>query len=132
MKIVIDATNGALGRIAAYAAKQALSGKEIVIVNCEKAIVTGTKDDILKKYKIARAKGGSAQMGPNFPKSSERIVKRTIRGMLPYKSERGRTALQRIICYNALPQEYENSNPITMVKKVKVKSLKLSRISEEL
>ena len=42
-QIVIDATNATMGRLASYVAKQALLGKQIAIVNSEKAIITGNK-----------------------------------------------------------------------------------------
>jgi len=34
---------------------------------------------------VMRSKGGAGLKGPFFPKTAERILKRTIRGMLPYK-----------------------------------------------
>jgi len=37
----------------------------------------------------------------------DRIVKRTIRGMLPYKRARGREALARLHVYLGIPEEYE-------------------------
>ena len=37
--LVIDGEDGVLGRIASFAAKQALLGKEIKIVNCNKLLV---------------------------------------------------------------------------------------------
>ena len=48
---VIDAENAILGRLASYVAKQVLKGEEIVIVNSEKAIITGNKKNIQKNYK---------------------------------------------------------------------------------
>ena len=33
-KLIIDANNAVMGRLASYVAKQAMLGKEIVIVNC--------------------------------------------------------------------------------------------------
>ena len=49
--MIIDANNLILGRMATFVAKQALLGEEISIVNCEKAIMTGNKQQILAKYK---------------------------------------------------------------------------------
>ena len=77
-EIVVDATNAVLGRLASFAAKQALLNKKIVIVNCADAIVTGGKRMVINEYKDIRQKGGASLMGPYFPKSPERILKRTI------------------------------------------------------
>ncbi len=42
-KIIINAENGSFGRVASFAAKQALLGNEVTVVNSEKAIITGNK-----------------------------------------------------------------------------------------
>ena len=96
-KIVIDATNATLGRLSSYAAKQALQGREVIILNSEKAIITGKKIGIVKAYKEKRSKGGTAMRGPNFPGTAERIVRRTIRGMLPnYREGKGKEAALKL------------------------------------
>ena len=126
---IIDATNAILGRLASFTAKQALLGKSIVIVNCNDALITGNKADILEKYKQERARGGSALKGPNFPRSPERLLKRTIRGMLKYKRQRGEDALRRIICYNDLPKEFENTSKIKAGKDKTSRTIKLKELS---
>jgi len=108
-EIIIDASNATLGRLASYAAKQALQGKKIIILNSEKAIVTGRKKFIITKYKERKELGGKfIQKGPYFSRSPEKIVKRTIRGMLPYKKGKGRGAFKRILCYKGIPEEYKD------------------------
>ena len=131
-KIIIDATDGILGRIASFAAKEALLGKDVIIVNCNDSALTGTKRATLAKYKKARARGGAAIKGPHFPKSSERIMKRTIRGMLPYKKGRSGTAFKKIKCYNEMPEEFKDAKKISMKREMKVKTIKLSEISGEM
>lgn len=132
MKVVIDAEGGVLGRVAAYAAKQALQGKEVVVVNSNKALITGEKLDILGKYKKARARGGLSQAGPYFPKTPERIMKRTIRGMLPPRQFRGDSAYDRVMCYNKTPTEFEHVKKISLKKEIKYKAMELSQLSREL
>jgi large subunit ribosomal protein L13 len=131
-KIIIDATGGVLGRIAAFAAKQSLLGKEVVVVNCEHASITGGPRRIIEGYQQKRARGGTAQRGPYFPKSPERLMKRTVRGMLSYTQLRGRTAFKRVICYDGVPAEYEHAKKIPMKKEIKSKSITLARLSREL
>jgi len=131
-EIVIDAEGAVLGRLASYAAKQALLGKSIVIVNCEKAVITGRRRFIIEDYKEKRGRGGASLNGPHFPKSSERIVKRTIRGMLSYTQGRGLAAFKRIICHDKTPKEYEAAKKITLVRELKTRSLGLSEVSKEL
>ena len=131
-KIIIDATNSPLGRLASFSAKQALLGRPIVIVNCNSAIISGRKSSIIGEYKIARARGGAILKGPNFPKNPERIIKRTIRGMLPYKKGRGRDALKKIICHNDTPKEYENMEKISLQEIFKIKTMTLKELSEKI
>lgn len=104
MKITLDATDMVAGRIASYAAKQALLGNEVVIVNAEKAVLRGAAPMILQEYLSLRKKGGTAQKGPNFPSRPEFILKRTIRGMISYKQGRGEQAFRRIRCYAGNPE----------------------------
>lgn len=130
--IVIDATNATLGRLASYAAKQALLGKSVVIVNCSEAIISGKRPDILEKYRTRRARGGSGLKGPHFPKQPFRLVKRTIRGMLSYKQKRGEDALKRIICHDKVPTEYEAAKKILAGKEKRTTVIKLSKLSKEI
>ena len=129
MKLVIDATNATLGRLASYAAKQSLLGKEIAIVNCSEAVVAGKRANIISEYQEARARGGAARMGPHFPKQSFRIVKRTIRGMLSHRQKRGLDALKRIKCYDGVPAEYAESKKLLAGKEKRTTTIKLGELS---
>lgn len=112
MRIIIDAENKTIGRVATLAAKNALLRNEVIIVNSEKAIITGTKKNVFEKYLARRVRGGNAQKGPYFPSECYKILKRTVRGMLPHKEGRGREALKRVKCYNSVPKEFENETKI--------------------
>lgn len=114
--IVIDGKNAVLGRLASYAAKQALNGEEIAIINCEETIITGGKANIKEKLLANRKRTGSAQQGPKPSILNFKMVKRTIRGMLPTArhSGRGREALRRIKCYVGTPKEFEDKKKISM------------------
>ena len=104
--VVIDGENAKMGRLASFAAKQALQGKEVIIINSEKTIITGKMTFIKNGYLIKRARGGSALKGPDFPRKPEMILKRTIRGMLP-KYGRGEEALHNIKCFEGAPSEFK-------------------------
>ncbi len=129
-EIIIDGTNAVLGRLASFAAKQALLGKKVIIVNSEKVIIVGNKKDILEKYKTRRARGGSGLKGPFFPKEADKILKRTIRGMLDYKRGRGRNAFKNIKCFCGLPKEFEDKKMIKSGRKKK--GITLEEVSKEL
>ena len=55
--MIIDATNLVMGRIAAFAAKKALVGEKVDIINCEKAIVTGSRRFLVGRYFHQRDRG---------------------------------------------------------------------------
>lgn len=130
--IIIDATNATLGRLASFAAKQALLGKHIVIVNCKHAIVTGVKRTTINKYLEKRQRGGSSMRGPYFPKNPERIVKRTVKGMLSYTQQRGMDAWKRVMCYNEVPKEYENEKKILAGKEKRTTTINLAELGREI
>ena len=111
-EIIIDATNAVIGRFASYVAKRALLGKSIIILNSENAIITGNKDSILEHYLQRRRRHGASQKGPIFPSVVEKILKRTIRGMLPFKRARGREAFKNIKCHIGVPEGLKNEKPV--------------------
>lgn len=129
---IIDGTNAVLGRLASYAAKEALKGEDIVIVNCEKVIVTGNKVDIKNKFEERVARGGSSQKGPKHSRVSYMFVKRAIRGMLPdHRMGRGRIAFKKIKCHNGVPAELESAEKITLAKSKASKFVKVSEVTKK-
>jgi len=112
---VIDASYLIIGRLASFVAKAALLGEKIIIVNCENAAVSGNKESIISKYKMRRSIGGP-KTGPFFPRQPDRIVRRTIRGMLPYKQEKGKKAFKNVMCYIGVPEKYKNEKLISLNK----------------
>ncbi len=113
--IVIDGTNLILGRLATFAAKKALEGEKIIIVNSEKVIISGRKESIFERYKIKRERGHPYK-GPFTPRTPDRLLRRTIRGMVSYKSGRGREAYRKINCYLGIPEKYKNEKIETLEK----------------
>lgn len=105
MVTIIDGDGLLMGRLASIVAHRALSGEEIAIVNTEKAVVSGSRSRVLKNYQQKRQRG-SREGGPFFPRRPDDILKRTIRGMIPYKRERGVAAMKRIKTYVGVPDEF--------------------------
>ena len=102
--MIVDATGLVMGRLASVVATQLLAGNEINIVNAEKAIITGRRESIYEEYFVCRDRGHK-ERGPYFPRRPEMIMKRTVRGMLPYKLKRGRDALSRLRIYIGVPRD---------------------------
>lgn len=110
--IVIDATNLIVGRLATYAAKHALLGEQVRVINAEKAVISGKKANIFNDYLRKRAMGTHAK-GPFVHRNPEKLLRRSIRGMLPYKKPRGREAYKRILCYTGIPDEFKDKKYVT-------------------
>ena len=106
MIAIIDATGATLGRLGTKTAKRLLNGEEIAVINSEKAIISGKKASIKNIYKQKR-EVGTYRKGPFFPRTPDKIVKRTIRGMIPYQTPHGRKAFKRLKCYMGIPAEFE-------------------------
>ncbi|MCD6559746.1 MAG: 50S ribosomal protein L13 [Palaeococcus sp.] len=106
---IINAEGLILGRMASKVAKMLLEGEEIVIVNADKAIITGNKEYIFEKYKRRTnfRSISNPQKGPFYPKRSDEIVRRTVRGMLPWKKDKGRKAFRHLKVYAGVPKEFE-------------------------
>lgn len=130
--IVVDAANGILGRVASFAAKEALKGKNVIVLNCSEAVITGNERTTISIYHTKRARGGSSLKGPFFPKHPDRLMKRTIRGMLPYKKERGLLAFKRIKCFSDAPKEYEKAGKISLNSNPQSKNISLGELSKEI
>ncbi len=104
---VINAEGHILGRLSSVIAKRLLNGEKIVVVNAEKAIITGDKEMVFQRYK-EKYDRGSKEKGPYFPRHPEKIFKRTVRGMLPWKSRRGREAYRRLRVFMGVPEELKD------------------------
>lgn len=131
-EIVIDGTNATLGRLASYAAKQSLLGSKVIIINANRVVIIGNKKDIIRKYKASISRGGTSMQGPNIIRTPERILKRTARGMLSYKDGRGSAAIDRIICYNETPAQYEGAKKIIAGKEKSGKFMTLKELVERI
>ena len=60
------------------------------------------------------------------------FVKRIIRGMLPYKREKGRVAFKKVKCHIGVPDEFKDKKFETVAKTniTKVRSLKYIKIED--
>ena len=128
---IIDGKNAVLGRLASYVAKEALKGEDIVILNCDQLIITGNKKNIREEFEEKRRKIGSGQKGPKHSRSTDKIVKRSIRGMLPnHRLGRGKIAYRKIKCYVGIPKEFQESKKIIGGREKKSKFVYVKEISK--
>ena len=111
--VLINADGLIVGRLSSSAARKLLEGDEVLIINAEKAILSGAKATTLREYREAYVRG-SKEHGPFYPKRPDAIIKRTIRGMLPYTTQRGKDAMARLRVYIGTPAELEGQPAVTL------------------
>ncbi len=106
-ELYVDASNQILGRLASKIAKEILNGNKVYVVNAEKAVISGNPKYTIKVY-LEKIQKGDPYHGPFFPKDPDRILRRTVRGMLPWKKPRGKQAYKRLKVYISVPEELKN------------------------
>jgi large subunit ribosomal protein L13 len=131
---VIDTRDCILGRVASQVAERAMDGERVAVVNAEQAVITGRKEDVIGTYR-KRTELGSDR-GPYYPKRPDRIMKRSIRGMVPYKRPRGRQAFENVRVYLGNPYEGDRESELleetSLDRLSNIKFISLGELSERL
>lgn len=137
-KVVIDAEGAILGRLSTNIAKRLLTGETVNVVNVEKIIISGKPESIIARYKERlgiRSKYNPLR-GPFHYRRPDRFVRRTIRGMLPFKKPKGKDAYHRLKCHISVPEEFAKAKKITVPEadssKLTVKRLSVGDLCKQL
>ena len=125
--VIIDATGLILGRMASTIAKQLLQGDTVIVVNAEKAAISGKRLSILKERKNF-LEVGHFRKGPYHPRRPDQIVRRTIRGMLPRRKPKGQQAYKKLRVFLQLPEEFKDKEMQT-IPEANVENLKCPYIT---
>lgn len=104
---VVNAEGLILGRMASKIAKRLLTGEKIVIVNAEKAVMSGRKRSKVAEAKEFLAVGG-VNRGPFHYRRPDRIVRKTVGGMIPSKKPKGKQARKRLKVFIGIPDDLKN------------------------
>lgn len=109
---VVDATGHTLGRLASEIA-QILRGKHkptfsphidggdfVIVINCERMVVTGNKLDTVRYYRHSRYPGGlkSRTMREQLDSFPDRIITEAVKGMMP-KTKLARAQMTKLRVY---------------------------------
>ena len=113
-EVYVDAKNLIAGRLASFAAKTALLGNKVVIVNSEQAVISGDPVLVVDRYRYRRSETGNLVKGPFISRLPEMFLKRLLRGMLPHHQARGREAFKNIMCYFRVPDEFKDKKFTTL------------------
>lgn len=101
----VDATNLIVGRLASLVAEKLLLGEHVTIINTEKAVFTGNPRILAKLWqtRLDLRPRGNPEKGPRFSRMPDRIVRKIIEGMVPFKRQRGVEAMNRLNIYIGKP-----------------------------
>ncbi len=113
---VYDAEEIVVGRLGTKVAKDALLGNNVVIVNAEKAIITGNPLSLISafKEKLNIRTSSNPQRGPFHDRRPDKMLRRIIRGMLPWPRPRGKAAYKRIKVFIGVPEQYADTEKIVL------------------
>ncbi|MFC7177725.1 50S ribosomal protein L13 [Halosegnis marinus] len=130
--IVVDARDCIVGRVASNVAQRALDGETVAVVNAEGAVITGNEEATMDVYR-KRVDVGSDR-GPYYPKRPDRLFKRAVRGMVPYKTTEGREAFENVRIYVGNPYEDEGEvlDGTSLDRLSNIKFTTLGEVSEQL
>ena len=133
--VVVDAKGLILGRMASTIAKRLLQGENIIIMNAEKAVISGKRLSRIKEAK-KRLEVGHPKKGPFHPRRPEEIVRRTIKGMLPRRKPKGQQAYRRLKVFVDVPEELIETEtqtiPDARSEKLKCPYITVGKLAKEI
>ena len=109
--VYIDATNQIAGRLSSKIAKLVLSGKRVVVVNAESALISGSRTSVINQWKerLELSSRVNPIYGPIHPRRPDNILRRMVRGMVPRKKPKGAAAMKRLRVYVGVPSGVDAS-----------------------
>lgn len=137
-EVIVDAQNQILGRMCSMVVRLLKENKKVIIVNAEKAVISGPKKRVVAGYKLlfsVRTLFNPEKQGIRRPRNPVNIIKRTIRGMLP-KSPKGKAMLKNVRVYIGVPKQYEGKQFIRFeeadVKRLRGKYITVAELAKEM
>ena len=131
---IIDASECVMGRLASSVAKSLLNGEEVHIINAENAVISGSKEMVFGEY-ISKRNLNHPRKGPYYPRMPHMMLKRAVRGMIPYQKPKGREAFKRLKVDVGTPLALKKEKAET-IEKAKMnnstKYIRLGDVSENL
>ncbi|XP_006657401.1 60S ribosomal protein L13a-2-like [Oryza brachyantha] len=121
-RVVVDARNHMMGRLASAVAKELLNGQRVVVVRCEEMCVSGGPVRQKMKYLrfLRKRMNTKPSHGPIHFRAPSRIFWRTVRGMIPHKTPRGEAALAALKAFGGVPPPYDRTKRMVIPDALKV------------
>ena len=109
--VFVDATNQVAGRLSSRVAKLLISGKNVVVVNAEKSLISGSRTSVVNQWKerLELSSRVNPINGPIHPRRPDNILRRMVRGMVPRKKPKGALAMKRLRVHIGIPEGVDAS-----------------------
>ena len=134
--LIVDANNTVAGRLATVVAKQLLQGEHVVVINAEKAVLSGDRSSLILQYKerLGLRTRSAPWKVPLHPRQPDRLLRRIIRGMVPWKKDRGRKAMKRLRVYKGNPEGFKSKRhlDVSEYERTGRRTIYLGEIAQEL
>jgi large subunit ribosomal protein L13 len=106
--LYVDATGHVAGRLCSVVAAEILRGRRIVVLNAEKAVLSGKRETVIEEWKQRLELGSKVNpiYGPLHPRRPDNIMWRMVRGMVPKTKPKGTLGLKRVRFYMGVPAKY--------------------------
>ena len=127
--VVIDCRGHMLGRLASVVAKELLNGQKVVALRCEEINISGSLYRNKVKYArfVRKRTNTNPKKGPFHFRAPAKIFWRTVRGMLPHKTQRGQLAMGRFKTFEGMPHPYDKMKRVVVPDALKATRLKPGR-----
>ncbi|MGA2198445.1 MAG: 50S ribosomal protein L13 [Nitrososphaerales archaeon] len=106
--IYVDASGQIAGRMCSKVALELLSGKRVVVLNAENALVSGRSSSVFRQWqaRLEIYSHVNPIYGPIHPRRPDNILRRMVRGMVPKTKAKGTSAMGRLRIYMGIPEKY--------------------------
>merc|ERR1740117_2473163 len=128
-EIVIDGRGHLVGRLASKVAKEILRGQKVVVVRCELMNMSGSlfRKKLEWEEFLHKANNSNPRRQFKHYRSPSRMFWRSLRGMLPHKTPKGKAALQKLKVFEGIPCPYDQKKRMVVPEALKVLRLKSHR-----
>merc|ERR1712232_1039917 len=125
-EIIIDARGHLVGRLASKVAKEILRGQKVVVVRCEQLVLSGSlfRNKLNFHEFLRKACNTNPRRQFKHFRSPSRMFWRSLRGMTPHKTSRGKAALQRLKVFEGIPYPYDQRKRMVVPEALKVTRIK--------
>merc|ERR1711976_915588 len=127
-EIVVDARGHLVGRLASKVAKEILRGQRVVVVRCEELVLSGSlfRNKLTYHEFLRKACNTNPRRQFKHFRSPSRMFWRSLRGMTPHKTSRGKAALQRLKVFEGIPYPYDQRKRMVVPEALKVTRIRVT------